>query len=59
MIIDVIDCLLSNAGCCNMKYVMLLKILLYYVLIQIQINYTLMQLIVVDIRRNLPQSADV
>ena len=25
MIIDVIDCLLCNAGCCNMKHVTLLK----------------------------------
>ena len=27
-IIDVIDCLLCNAGCCNMKHVTLLKIIL-------------------------------
>ena len=26
MIIDAIDCLLCNAGCCNMKHVTLLKI---------------------------------
>ena len=26
MIIDVIDCLLCNAGCCNMKHVTLLKV---------------------------------
>ena len=26
MIVDVIDCLLCNAGCCNMKHVTLLKI---------------------------------
>ena len=27
VIIDVIDCLLCNAGCCNMKHVTLLKII--------------------------------
>ena len=32
MIIDVIDCLLCNASCCNMKHVSQLKIILYYVL---------------------------
>ena len=26
MIIDAIDCLLCNAGCCNMKHVTLLKV---------------------------------
>ena len=37
MIIDVIDCLVCNAGCCNMKHVTLLKIIFKYVLMQIQI----------------------
>ena len=31
MIIDAIDCLLCNAGCCNMKHVTLLKIRSGYV----------------------------
>ena len=50
MIIDVIDCLLCNAGCCNMKHVTLVCALL---------DSALMQLTVVDIQRNPPQSADV
>ena len=67
MIVDVNDCLLCNAGCCNnyetcfaIKNNILVcvdadsNIQLYLIL-----DSTLMQLTVVDIRRNPPQSADV